>query len=97
MIILAEYSPNGSGIAFDNVSFFPIEHLKWDCLTIGALGWGQIQIADAKRVDIDRRQNRKDWMIDLCNRLDAFYPREIDKIKRRMDRFSQVRTFWNNK
>lgn len=97
VIVLAEYRPNGPGIAFDNVRFFPIEHLKWDCLTIGALGWGQVQIADARRVDIDRRQSRKDWMIELCNRLNAFYPKEIDKIKRRMDRFSQVRIFWNNR
>ena len=97
VIVLAEYRPNGPSIAFDNVRFFPNEHLKWDCLTIGALGWGQVQIADARRVDIDRRQNRKDWMIELCNRLNAFYPREIDKIKRRMDRFAQVRTFWNNR
>ena len=36
------------------VEFVPIEHLNWSCLTLGALGWGQIQIANARNVLIDR-------------------------------------------
>ena len=31
-------------IQVQKVHFVPIEFLSWDCLTIGALGWGQIQI-----------------------------------------------------
>lgn len=97
VIVLAEYQSNGSSITFDSVRLFPIEHLKWDCLTIGALGWGQIQIANANIVNIDRSQQRKNWMISLCDMLDVFYPKEIDKIKNRIDHFSKIRAFWESK
>ena len=30
-------------IIIDKVLFVPLEFLSWDCLTLGALGWGQIQ------------------------------------------------------
>lgn len=97
IIVLAEYKLQGSRIVFDNVSFFPIEHLKWDCLTIGALGWGQIQISNARIVNVDRSQKRKDWMMHLCDVLNIFYPREIKKIQDRLDYFSEIRTFWESK
>lgn len=42
VILLAEYKVLNSKILFDSVRLVPIEHLMWDCLTIGALGWGQI-------------------------------------------------------
>ena len=97
VILMAEYKSYGSGIIFDSVKLFPIEHLKWDCLTIGALGWGQIQIANAKIINIDRSQKRKNWMINLCDELDLFYPKEIDKIRNRIDHFSKIRAFWESK
>ena len=97
VIVLAEYQSTGNQIVFDNVRLFPIEHLKWDCLTIGALGWGQIQIANARIVNIDRNQKRKNWMISLCDVLDVFYPKEIDKIKNRINHFSKIRAFWESK
>ena len=97
VIVLAEYQSDGSKISFDSVRLFPIEHLKWDCLTIGALGWGQIQIANARIVHIDRAQKRKNWMINLCDLLDIFYPKEIDKIRNRIDHFSKIRAFWESK
>jgi hypothetical protein len=59
----------------------PIEFLSWDCLTIGALGWGQIQIADA--IKIDWGCSRRKWMVRLCDVMLDFYPREIDKIRER--------------
>lgn len=31
-------------IRVEKVRFVPIEFLSWGCLTIGALGWGQIQL-----------------------------------------------------
>jgi len=47
VILLVEYSIVKSKIVFEKVRFVPIENFAWDCLTIGALGWGQIQIANA--------------------------------------------------
>jgi hypothetical protein len=35
-------------------------------------------------------------MLDLCDRLDLFYPAEVLKIKKRQDYFKKVRTFWES-
>lgn len=97
VILLVEYKTFNDKIKFDAVRLIPIEHLKWDCLTIGALGWGQIQIANARVVNIDRNQSRKNWMLQLCDIMDIFYPKEIAKIEKRANYFAKVRTFWQNK
>lgn len=97
VILLAEYNIAESKIKFDTVRLIPIEHLKRNCLTIGALGWGQIQIANARVVNIDREQSRKSWMLQLCDIMDIFYPKEICKIEKRIDYFAKVRAFWQNK
>ena len=97
VILLVEYHTDVNGICFDQVNFAPIENFSWDCLTIGALGWGQLQIANANFIKIDRKITRKEWMLSLCDRLDEFYPKEIGKIEKRISRFKKVREFWENK
>lgn len=97
VILLVEYSIIENRIVFERVRFVPIENFAWECLTIGALGWGQIQIANANVISIDRDLTRKQWMLQLCDTLDIFYPKEISKIEKRIDRFAKVRTFWENK
>ena len=97
VILLVEYSTIEDKIIFEQVRFVPIENFLWDCLTIGALGWGQIQIANANIINVDRELTRKSWMLQLCDTLDIFYPKEIFKIEKRIDRFAQVRAFWENR
>ena len=97
VILLVEYSTSKDKIIFDQVRFVPIENFTWDCLTIGALGWGQIQIANANVISINREATRKSWMLELCDTLDFFYPKEILKIEKRIDRFAKVRAFWESK
>lgn len=77
--------------------FVPIEFIDWECLTIGALGWGQIQIANANNIKILPQNSRRDWMLKLCDALMLFYPREIEKITDRIQRFEDVKLFWENK
>lgn len=36
-------------------------------------------------------------MIELCNNLFEFYPREIEKIGERILYFKKVKKFWQNK
>ena len=36
-------------------------------------------------------------MLHLCDAMMEFYPREIDKIHSRMDRFADVRAYWESK
>jgi hypothetical protein len=93
-ILLLSYHVGDEGIIFTNVRFIPIEFLGWDCLTIGALGWGQIQITNASRVTINPEYSRRSWMIEMCDALLQFYPREIAKIESRISRFEDVRRFW---
>lgn len=97
IILLVEYAVQHDVLTFTGVQFVPIEHLQWSCLTIGALGWGQIQIANASIIRVDRDSTRKSWMLSLCDQLDVFYPKEIAKITDRLDYFKTVRTFWESK
>lgn len=97
VILLIEYNVTNGCLTFTNARFIPIEHLDWSCLTIGALGWGQIQIANSNIISINRENTRVNWMLSLCDALDIFYPKEISKITERIDYFQSVRRFWENK
>ena len=97
VVLLVEYTVKEGHLTFIDTHFIPIEHLDWSCLTIGALGWGQIQIANSNRITVDRDNTRIDWMISLCDMMDRFYPKEISKITERIEYFRTVRAFWESK
>lgn len=96
-LIMIRYTVEGTRINVSEVLFSPIEFIDWACLTIGALGWGQIQIANANRIHIVDQYSRRTWMLQLCEKMAAFYPREIDKIESRIDRFRKVEAYWEAK
>jgi len=97
VMLMVKYAVSGTKVTVQHVHFVPIEHLKWDCLTIGALGTGQIQIADSKRIEIDPSQKRRAWMLEFCDTVLTFYPREITKITKRIGKFEKVKEFWLSK
>jgi hypothetical protein len=97
VILLVKYVAAGGGIAVQDVTFVPIEFLGWDCLTIGALGWGQIQIANANRVTVIDESSRRSWMLDMCDAMLEFYPKEVAKISERTSYFEQVRERWQSR
>ena len=97
VMLMVKYAVQGTRVTVGDVHFVPIEHLQWQCLTLGALGTGQIQIADSKHILIDPRPSRRSWMLEFCDAVLAFYPREIAKIKHRITRFEKVREFWLGK
>lgn len=84
-------------IRVDRVHFVPIEFLSWECLTIGALGWGQIQITNANNIIVKHGYSRKKWMLELCDILFDFYPREIEKINDRIEYFKKIKKHWEEK
>jgi hypothetical protein len=94
MVLIGKYSINETKANVSKVHFVPIEFLTWDCLTLGALGVGQIQIANSRNISIDSKKTRRSWMLELCDNVLQFYPREIAKIGRRIERFEKVREFW---
>ncbi|MCY3822116.1 MAG: hypothetical protein OXH52_22630 [Gammaproteobacteria bacterium] len=96
-LIMIKYLVDGTSLNVSDVLFVPIEFLDWECLTVGALGWGQIQIANSNNIQTVPQNSRKDWMLQLCDVMMAFYPREIEKIIERIQRFESVREYWVNK
>lgn len=97
VMLMVKYRLNQTRLIAESVNFVPIEFLAWDCLTIGALGWGQIQIANANRINIVDGYSRKAWMLDLCEAMLEFYPREIAKINDRMGYIERVRQTWRDR
>lgn len=96
-ILMVQYSLQNTHVEVTDVTFVPIEFLDWDCLTIGALGWGQIQLANSNRILVNPGHSRRAWMLTFCEAVLTFYPREILKINERMGRFAEVQSFWEQK
>lgn len=96
-LIMVKYRLEQHAVIATEVTFAPIEFLDWDCLTVGALGWGQIQIANSNRIALNDGYSRRDWMLTLCDVMLQFYPREILKIQERVTRFEEVKTYWEQK
>ena len=97
VILFVSYSVTGTHVVVSDVHFVPIEFLEWRCLTIGALGWGQIQIANSNVINLKPQYSRKLWMLELCDEMLEFYPREIGKIHKRVTRFEEIRALWQTK
>ncbi len=97
VVLMVKYAITGAKVEVKEVHFGPIEFLAWDCLTIGALGWGQIQIANANVIHINAGYSRRQWMLELCDVMLEFYPREIGKIQDRIDYFKRVWQRWETK
>lgn len=96
-LLMIRYAMDGPRVNVSEVVFSPIEFLDWDCLTVGALGWGQIQIANSNDIRVLDGYSRKKWMIELCNVMAEFYPQEIGKIQARIPHFEAVRNYWESK
>src|SRR5712692_2879197 len=94
VILMLSYSVAGNKVQAQTAHFVPIEFLSWECLTIGALGWGQIQISNANNISVKEGYSRKKWMLELCEIMLEFYPREIGKIGERIEYFRNVRKRW---
>ena len=97
VVLMVTYGIEDLRVVVEQVMFVPIEFLDWECVTIGALGWGQIQIANSNNVRIHPGYSRKSWMIELCDTMLNFYPKEIAKIDSRIERFRRIREEWERR
>lgn len=97
IVLMVKYSIERMKVKVRKAHFVPIEFLSWDCLTIGALGWGQIQIANANIIKVNEGQSRKKWMLELCDVMLEFYPKEVGKIQDRINYFKRVKSHWEDK
>lgn len=96
-ILLVRYTVADTRVRATEAVFCPIEFLDWNCLTIGALGWGQIQIANSNTICRKPGQSRKEWMLALCAAMSAFYPKQIVQIEGRISRFNEIEAYWRRK
>lgn len=96
-VLTIAYNIEDDAVKVAKVHFVPIEYLSWECLTLGALGWGQIQIANSNNIIVKPEYSRKKWMIELCDELLNFYPLEMEKIAKRMEYFKKVQEKWQGK
>lgn len=96
-ILIVSYSVVNNKLEYGECYFKPIEAFSWNCLTLGALGWGQIQISNANKLIFEKNVNRKQWMLNMCDKLEIFYNEEIGKIAERKDWFSKIRKEWEGK
>ena len=96
-LLLVKYALHGIRAAVSEGTFVPIEFLDWNCLTVGALGWGQIQIANSNNISIRPQNSRRQWMLELCDVMLEFYPREIGKIQTRIGYFERVKRHWESR
>ena len=94
---MVKYAIESTKLTATEVIFSPIEFLDWECLTVGALGWGQIQIANSNNIKLIDRYSRKKWMLQLCDTLFEFYIKEIAKIQDRIGRFDEVVMHWESR
>jgi hypothetical protein len=97
VVLMIAYDIRGLQAVIESVRFLPIEFLGWDCLTIGALGWGQIQIANSNIISVNPQYPRKKWMLEFCDTMLEFYPREIGKIGKRVEHFRKIRADWEER
>jgi len=97
VVLTVAYAVKGTTVKVERVHFVPIEFLSWECLTIGALGWGQIQIANSNKIIVNPKYSRKKWMLEFCDVMLEFYPKEIDKIDKRIKHFQKVKRVWDQK
>lgn len=94
VILMVSYDIEDIKITVDKVHFIPVEFLDWECLTLGALGWGQLQIANSNIIKINNTQTRREWMLTMCDELLQFYPKEINKIGERIHYFERIKENW---
>ncbi len=98
-ILIVSYKVIDGNITYQNCHLKRIENFNWSCLTLGALGWGQIQITNANNLLFLENDPtiRKSWMLKLCDKLFTFYDEEISKIGERKTWFSSIKSYWESK
>lgn len=88
-ILIVSYSVVDGKLEFTSCKFKSIEEFDWSCLTLGALGWGQIQIANANNLIFNESVTRRHWMDMMCERVNKFYDDEMRKLNERKEWFEK--------
>ena len=83
-------SPRAAGDALENLVAQEFDSLLGD--------WCSEYSSDfARDVRVIEGFSRKRWMLQLCDAMAVFYPREIEKIEERIVHFDGIRSYWQSK
>jgi len=78
-ILLVKYTIDKNIFVVSDVIFTPVENIEFDCLTIGALGKGQIQLRNSNRVCLNFQVTRQQFLKSLYTKLMGYYDKQINK------------------
>jgi hypothetical protein len=86
--IFVDYRRNKDLVEILDVKVFNICELDWNNLTIGALGYGQLQIKDKNKKFLLTSECQEKWESQLNKRVDSFYKKQICKFEKQIDIWS---------
>ena len=81
LYVFVKYVNNDNLIQILDIKVKSIEQLHWDCLTIGNLGKGQLQVKNMDEISFQNFMTRKDWMERLSYDVVIYYQSLINKIQ----------------
>ncbi len=80
--IFVSYRLNNGNIKIYNINVVNVEHLKWNCLSIGNLGKGQLQVTNMHKLEFDYNQKREDWINTFRKNGNLYYNKLSEKIEK---------------
>jgi len=81
LYVFVKYINYGHSIQILDVQVKSIEQLNWECLTIGNLGKGQLQVKNMDEISFQNYMTRNDWMERLSYDVVIYYQSLINKIQ----------------
>jgi len=81
LYVFVKYVTHGRLIQILDTKVKAIEQFNWECLTIGNLGKGQLQVKNMDEISFQSHMTRKDWMERLSCDVIIYYQSLIKKIQ----------------
>ena len=81
LYVFVKYINYGDSIQILHAQVKTVEQLNWDCLTIGNLGKGQLQVRNMDEISFQNHMTRNDWMERLSYDVVIYYQSLIKKIQ----------------
>ena len=81
LYIFVKYINYGHSVQILSTQVKSVEQLNWECLTIGNLGKGQLQVKNMNEISFQNAMSRKEWMERLSYDVVIYYQSLINKIQ----------------
>ena len=88
VVILVDYTVNADSVILPHaVRVAPIEQIPWEYLAVqGTLG--QIQIINAEKVEVNRLQDRDEWINEFYEQVQVGIKRKLHLLNEELDHFT---------